>query len=72
MPTPVSTASAFGQALRARRKAVGITQSELALAVGTTRRLISALENGTRGISLQIALAAAAELGLDLVLEGRS
>lgn len=68
----IATPKDFGKIIRERRKAAGLTQEELALAMGATRRLLSAMENGTRGTSLEMALAAAAELGLDVHLEPRS
>lgn len=70
--TPTLTAVAFGQEIRRRRKASGLTQEDLALAMGTSRRLVSEMERGTRATSLEMALAAAAELGLDVKLEPRS
>lgn len=72
MRVTITTTSEFGRAIRARRKAAGLTQSDLAAATGTTRRLISAMENGTRATSLETALAAATELGFDLALEPRT
>ncbi len=69
--TNVQTAADFGGEIRRHRKAAGLTQEDLAIAAGTTRRLISALENADRAVSLSIALTAASELGLDLRLEPR-
>lgn len=68
----VRSAAAFGNEIRRQRKAAKLTQAELATATGGSRRLISALENGERGVSIEMALAAAAELGLELRLEARS
>lgn len=68
----IVSADSFGAEIRRHRKAAGLTQTELATAMGTTRRLLSALENGRRGVSIEIALTAAAELGLELRLEPRS
>lgn len=68
----ITTPSDFGNALRQRRKALGLTQEELALGMGASRRLLSAMENGSRASSLAMALAAAAELGLAVDLELRS
>jgi len=58
----------FGEKLRARRKSLGLTQEDLALAIGGTRKLVSALERGTRGSSLEMALLAASELGLFVII----
>jgi transcriptional regulator with XRE-family HTH domain len=71
-PVSIVSAEVFGTEIRHRRKAAGLTQTELATAMGTTRRLLSALENGERGVSIEMALTAAAELGLELYLEPRS
>ncbi|NIJ41546.1 MULTISPECIES: helix-turn-helix transcriptional regulator [Parvibaculum] len=68
----ISTAKGFGAEIRRQRKAAKLTQAELATAMGTTRRLVSALENGERGVSIEMALGAASELGLELRMEPRS
>lgn len=44
----------FEQILRARRKAVGLSQSALATRVGTSQSTISQLENGTRAPSFDL------------------
>lgn len=67
----IMSSEEFGREIRLRRKVAGLSQTELATAMGTTRRLLSAMENGTRGTSLEMALAAATELGLELRLEPR-
>lgn len=71
MHTSVSIMSAreFGQEIRRHRKAAGLNQTELATAMGTTRHLLAALEKGERGVSIEMALAAATELGLHIRLE---
>ncbi|WP_422560994.1 helix-turn-helix transcriptional regulator [Parvibaculum sedimenti] len=69
----IISAVEFGRrAIRLRRKAVGLSQTELATAMGTTRQLLSALERGARGVSIDMALVAATELGLELRLVSRS
>lgn len=67
----VTTIGEFGKALRELRKKRGLTQDELAMTVGTTRRLISELENGKREVSLGTALWAAHEIGMDIIAEPR-
>ena len=62
----ISDTELFGKIIRARRKTLGITQKDLADAVGVSRRLISEMENATRSTSLETALAAASDLGLDM------
>lgn len=68
----IISAVEFGRAIRLRRKAVGLSQTELATAMGTTRQQLSALERGARGVSIDMALVAAAEPGLELRLVSRS
>jgi DNA-binding XRE family transcriptional regulator len=72
IPVFVTSPKEFGAEIRRRRKAGKLTQAELASATGASRRLISALENGERGVSIEMALAAAVELGLDVRLEPRT
>jgi transcriptional regulator with XRE-family HTH domain len=55
----------YAAAVRERRRALGLTQQELALAVGTDRRVIGRLERGIGTVRLEVALRAAHELGLD-------
>lgn len=66
-----SSPTAFGAALRDRRRAVGMTQDDLALAVGVNRKVIGQLEGGKESVQLQIALRAAQALGLDVGIEAR-
>lgn len=67
----ITTTGEFGKALREVRKKRGLTQDELAMSVGATRKLISELENGKREVSLGTALLAAHEIGLDIKAEFR-
>ena len=67
----ITTIGEFGKALREVRKKRGLTQDELAMSVGATRKLISELENGKREVSLGTALMAAHEIGLDIKAEFR-
>ena len=67
MNTPLDTASAFGAALTCARKALGLTQRELALAVGVGERFIVDLEAGKPTAQLGKALAAAKAVGMRLV-----
>lgn len=60
------TAKGFGARIRLRRKAAGLTQSELALLIGAGVRFIVDLEAGKESCQLGKALAAAAALGLRL------
>ncbi|MFY9488522.1 MAG: helix-turn-helix domain-containing protein [Solirubrobacterales bacterium] len=57
----------FGATIRARRRQIGLSQEELALSVGTNRRVIGRLERGIGTVRLEIALRAAHALGLSAV-----
>ena len=61
----------FGRALRQRRRAVGLTQDEVAAVIGVNRRVIGELERGKPTVQLNIALRAAEALGLDLFFRER-
>jgi len=62
----VSNASEFGARLRAKRKALGVTQKELAMASGTGLRLIIDLEKGKPTCQIGKAFAVARALGLQV------
>jgi DNA-binding XRE family transcriptional regulator len=66
-----SHSSEFASAIRNRRRELGLTQHELALAVGTDRRVIGRLERGIGTVRLEVALRAAHELGLDYLPRAR-
>jgi HTH-type transcriptional regulator / antitoxin HipB len=68
----LQTPAELGAALNAQRKALGITQDELAGIVGVNRRVIGELERGKGTVRLAIALATARALGLDVELRARS
>jgi len=59
-------AKTFGQLVRKRRKALGMTQQELALMIGSGVRFIVDLETGKETCQLGKALAAAHAVGIDL------
>lgn len=67
----VDSPSALGASLRERRRHLGLTQDDLALAIGVNRKVIGQLEGGKRGVRLEIALNAARALGLDVGVEAR-
>ena len=58
--------SDFGKGLRQRRRAVGLSQGEVADVVGVNRRVIGELERGKPTVQLAIALRVAEALGLDV------
>lgn len=58
-----------GQALRAHREALGMTQAQLAEASGITRARLSLLERGLANVSLSSYLRLVQALGAMLVVE---
>jgi y4mF family transcriptional regulator len=61
--------AALGAAVRALRRAQGLTQGELGLAAGTGRRFVGDLERGKPTCRLGEAFAVLAALGAGLRLE---
>jgi transcriptional regulator with XRE-family HTH domain len=74
MPTQKSPSSAFGAGLIAARKARGITQVQLAEALGTTQRMVSyyEAEGGNPPLETVIAIARALKTTPDQLLGFRS
>jgi y4mF family transcriptional regulator len=66
MFTPLATAADFGAALARARKGLGLTQRELALAIGVGERFIVDLEAGKATAQLGKALAAAKAAGMNV------
>lgn len=64
----IHTAEEFGIAVAQARKALGLTQRELALAINSGERFIVDLEAGKPTAQLGKALAAARAVGLRLTL----
>jgi y4mF family transcriptional regulator len=62
----IRDASDFGNELRQRRRAAGLSQGAIADVVGVNRRVIGELERGKPTVQLDIALRVAEALGLDL------
>jgi len=56
----------FGSALRARREAAGLTQTQLATSAGTDAGTVSKVETSQRSLSLRLALELAKALGVKL------
>jgi HTH-type transcriptional regulator / antitoxin HipB len=65
-PIHTKTAADFGATVRKARTTQGLTQRQLALAVGTGERFIVDLENGKETARLGKALAVATALGINL------
>lgn len=61
----------FGAQLRARRRELAISQQGLADVIGVNRRVVGEVERGKGTARLEIALAMAQALGLDVRLEAR-
>jgi HTH-type transcriptional regulator / antitoxin HipB len=70
-PMIVRTSIDLGNALRARRRELGLAQEEISGVVGVNRRVIGELERGKGTVQLQIAMEVARVLGLDIELEPR-
>jgi DNA-binding XRE family transcriptional regulator len=68
----VSDTREFGHAIRARRADLHLTQGQLAEVIGVNRRVIGELERGKGSVRLEIALAAARAVGLDVELKRRA
>lgn len=61
----------FGREIRALRMGQRLTQQQLADIIGVNRRVVGELERGKGSVRLEIALAAARALGLDVDLRRR-
>ena len=68
--TAIDSAESLGAALRADRKRLGLTQSDLALAAGVGMRFIVELEAGKPTVRLAQVLRVVDALGGSLVLTG--
>lgn len=68
----IQDADAFGKAVRARRKSLGLRQSELALIAGVGVRFIVDLESGKGTCQLGKALAVAGALKISLAIQEAS
>ena len=67
----IKTAADFGQEIRSRRRALGLTQQQLAVRSGVGFRFIIELENGKPTCQLGKSLNVALEVGLLLRSEGK-
>lgn len=67
---PIPTPSALGNAARAARKQLGLTQPQLALAAGVGVRFVVELEAGKPTLQLEHILRVLHALGGNLVVEG--
>jgi len=68
----VTNPGQVGEILRARRKARGVPQQELATKLGISQSRLSTLEGDPAGLTLDRLVLLAKLLGLELVLQDRS
>jgi HTH-type transcriptional regulator / antitoxin HipB len=61
----------LGHEIRIRRRGLNLTQDQLAEVIGVNRRVVGELERGKGSVRLEIALAAARAIGLDVELRAR-
>ena len=66
----IRTTEELGQAIRAERKTLGLTQGDLAAATGVSLRFLSELERGRASAGVGRVLRVLEMLGLNVVLEG--
>jgi DNA-binding XRE family transcriptional regulator len=67
----VRTPIELGDALRKRRRELGLGQDEVSGVIGVNRRVVGELERGKGTVQLQIAMDLARVLGLDIELKPR-
>lgn len=72
MPQPLSTPSQAGQIVAARRKALKLSQKDLALKLGISQNRLSQLETDPARLTLDRLIALINLLGLELVLQDKS
>lgn len=70
MPVSIQDAAALGHAVRAARKALGLTQPQLALAAGVGVRFIVELEAGKPSVRFETMLRVVQALGGGLMIDG--
>jgi len=67
----VRTAEEFAEVVHARRRALGLTQEELAGVIGVHRTFVRQFERRQRSVRFDLALRLAQALGLDIDLRPR-
>ena len=70
MRVAIQSTAELGSIIRSERKALGLTQSDLAAASGLSLRFISELERGRASAGIGRVLRVLKMLGLGVVLEG--
>jgi len=71
MERRIDTAERVGEVVRDRRHQLGLTQTQLAGAAGTTLRVLSEIENGKATVQLDTLMRLLRALGLELVARTR-
>lgn len=66
--TTISTVEELGQAIRARRLALGLHQAEAAMQSGVSAATFSAIENGKETARVGLVLQICRDLGLQITL----
>lgn len=69
--TTVRNTTELGRAVRARRKEVGLTQTDLATAAGTSLRFVSEVERGKPTARIEGVMRLLHALGIELELVHR-
>ena len=70
-PTRLQNPQQLGQLIRARRRELGLTQTELAEVANANLRFISELERGKPTVRLENVLRVLASLGIELEARSR-
>ena len=68
----LTTPTQLGEVIRARRKARGLSQAELASKLNLSQSRLSILESDPAGLTVDRLLALATVLGLEIVVQDRS
>ncbi len=70
MRVAIQSTAELGSIIRSERKALGLTQSDLAASSGLSLRFVSELERGRASAGIGRVLRVLKMLGLEVVLEG--
>jgi transcriptional regulator with XRE-family HTH domain len=71
-PSPINTIRDLGAVARGRRRALGLSQGDLARRAGVSRQWISGFETGNPGAELRLVIALLDALDLRLLVDGSS
>jgi len=70
IPFLITDPAALGAAIRKRRRALGLRQSDVAMQSGVSTPTVSAIENGKDTARIGLVLQICRDLGLKLTAEG--